>query len=229
MPSPAGSLFPGEDLFPSDVAGPVSSPPESGSAAARALSLLGFMRVDATSDAILEILIGSWMRGLERPAQVAYGVDEQGFAWEALSDPVRAPLWALPHAALYTGGTMPVRQPGEADDAFLTRARAEVVRPRGMLRGSYSALATAIQAHLTGTRFVSIVEWVDDSPWLLAARVRTDECPNPAAVVVAANDPAAIPAGMHVQLVLATGPVWDEITETWDEMGATSWDDLEEG
>lgn len=190
-------------------------------AAERALGLLGFMRVDEQSDMVLEALVTAWMAGLERPAQVAYGTP-----WEALSDPEVAPLWALPHAALYTGGRMPARLAGEDDATYLQRARAEVVRPSGMARGSWSALAIRIQAHLTVTRFVSIVEWVDGSVWKLAARVLEEECPDPDAAYAAANAPDVIPAGMHVDIVGASGPVWDEITDTWDSITAT-WDELE--
>jgi hypothetical protein len=192
-------------------------------AADRALGLLPFMRVDEQSDTVLEALVTAWMTGLERPAEVGYGEP-----WQALSDPAVAPLWALPHAALYTGGSMPVRVPGEDDTTFLLRARAEVVRPRGMRRGAWSALAIRIQSTLTGTRFVSIVEWVDGSPWKLAARVRDDELPDLDATYRAANAADLIPAGMHVEIVAATGPVWDEMgAETWDSMTTTTWDDLE--
>lgn len=189
-------------------------------AAERALSLLAHLYVDPDSDSILERLVRAWTTALERPAEVAY--DEP---WRALTDPMYAPLWALPHAAQWTGATMPARRTGEADVDFLARARAEVMRPRGMLRGAHSALITAVQAHLTGGRFVSIVEWVDESPWKLAARVKEEECPDPDAVYAAANDPAAIPAGMHVDIVVSSGRVWDELDVEWDSL-AQPWDDL---
>ena len=182
------------------------------------------MRVDADSDAILELLVTAWMTGLERPAVVAYGDGTAG-TWQPLNDPLHAPLWALPHAAQWTGGTMPVRQPGETDDAYLARAREEVVRPRGMLRGSRSALATIGRNYLTGTQYISIVEWVDGSPWRLVARVHEDECADPAALVAALNAPDTIPAGMHVDVVLSTGQVWDELAGAWDDLPG-SWDVL---
>jgi hypothetical protein len=192
-------------------------------AAERALALLAHLRVDEDSDQILESLVGAWTDGLERPAQVAHS--ETGGPWEALTNPERAPLWALPHAAQWTGGTIPARQSAEDDTAYLLRARAEVLRPRGMLRGAYSALVTTIQAHLTGSRFVSIVEWIDESAWKLAARVRDEECADPAAVYAAANHPSAIPAGMHVAIVESSGQVWDELDTPWDDLLET-WDAL---
>jgi hypothetical protein len=192
-------------------------------AADRALGLLAHMRVDEQSDAILEALITAWMSGLERPAQVAYGTDTAA-TWEVLSDPMLAPLWALPHAAMYTGGTIPPRQPGETNDAYLQRARDEVVRPRGMLRGAYSALKTAIQAHLSGSKFVQIVEWVDGNAFRLVARVLADECADPQAAYQAANDDDVIWAGMKCQIVLSTGPVWDEMDQAWNTVPGT-WND----
>lgn len=193
------------------------------SAAERVLALLPHLYADDESDAVLVVLITAWTAALERPADVAYGTIDAPETWEALTNPARAPLWAIAHAAQWTGGTVPVRLPGEDDTAYLTRARAEVIRPRGMLRGAYSALAQAIQARLTGTKFVSITEWVDGSPWKLAARVRTEEVVDLAALDAAANAPDAIPAGMHVDIVAASGDVWDEADQSWDSTG-TAWD-----
>jgi hypothetical protein len=193
-------------------------------AAGRVLALLPQLRADEESDALLAILITSWMSDLERAADVAYGTDATPYPWEALTDPSTAPLWALPHAAQWTGGTMPRRQPGEDDTAYLLRARAEVVRPRGMLRGAYSALVTAMQARLIGTRYVSIVEWVDDSPWKLAARVIVAEAPDVDALYLAANAPDAVPAGMHVEIVASSGDIWDEADIAWDA-ATGSWDE----
>lgn len=193
------------------------------SAAERVLALLPQLHVSEESDRILAILIGSWMAGLERPAEVVYGTEAGQTPYAVLTNPSAAPLWALPHAAQWTGGTMPARLPGEDDFAYATRARAEVVRPRGMLRGSYSALVTAMQARLTGTRFVSITEWVDGSPWKLVARVREEEAPDTDALYRAANAPDAVPAGMHVDIVAAASDVWDEADASWDTTGS-AWD-----
>lgn len=193
------------------------------SAAERVLALLPQLHVDDESDAILAVLIGAWTAGLERPADVAYGTAEAVETWSALTNPSKAPLWAIEHAAQWTGGTIPVRLPGEDDTAYLTRARAEVIRPRGMLRGAYSALAQAMQARLTGTKFVSITEWIDGSPWKLAARVIDTEVVDLAALDAAANAPDAIPAGMHVDIVASSGDVWDEADQSWDST-ATAWD-----
>lgn len=192
--------------------------------AERVLALVPQLYVDEESDAVLEALIGAWTIGLERPAEVAYGVDARTVAWAVLTDPGVAPLWALPHAALYTGGTMPLRLAGESDEDYLLRARDAVVLPRGMKRGAWSALRAAIRTHLTGSKFVSITEWVDDNPFKLGARVRDDECPDPAVVRATANADDAIPAGMKVEIVLASGPLWDEANVAWDATTG-AWDD----
>src|SRR5690606_19674628 len=110
---------------------------------------------------------------------------------------------------------------------YLARAREEVVRPRGMFRGGHAALILAVQRHLTGTRSVRITERLDGSVWRIAVRVRTSECPDPAAVEAAANAPDVIPAGMRAVVVLADGSIWDEPTIQWDEAGAATWDDAE--
>lgn len=194
------------------------------SAHERVLALLPQLHHDDASDQVLAVLITAWTLGIERPADVAYGTTEAPTTWRVLTDPSRSPLWAIAHAAQWTGGTVPARQADESDLSYLTRARAEVVRPRGMLRGAYSALAQAMQARLTGTKFVSITEWVDDSPWKLVARVREDEAPDLPALYAAANAPDAVPAGMHVDIIASTGDVWDEADLTWDAT-TTGWDE----
>lgn len=194
------------------------------SAADRVLALLPQLHVNDESDRILRILATAWMSGLERSGDVAYGTEPNEGPYEALTNPVLAPLWALPHASQWTGGTMPARLPGEDDASYLVRARAEVVRPRGMLRGSYSALVTTLQSHLTGSKFVSIVEWVDGSPWKLSARVLADEVTDVDLLNAVANASNAVPAGMRVDVLAASGEVWDEADAGWDAT-ATPWDE----
>lgn len=193
----------------------------------QALAHLGFLEVDPESDDLLAALLRALMSQLVRPALIALG-DETLRPWQAISDPAAAPLWALPHAAQYTGGQMPARQPGESDDAYLARARHEVVYPRGMRRGSAAAVLSAARLHLTGTQTVVFRERFGGDPWLLGVRTRVDETPDPPAVEAAIRE--VLPAGIVLDFDVRDTRSWDEIRTgyfAWAQV-ETSNDDWQE-
>jgi hypothetical protein len=200
----------------------------------RILALLEHRRVDPESDQLLEALIGGLAVAFDRAGLVAYG-DETIPAGAALTDPGVAPLWALPHAALYTGGTLPPRLPDETDPDYLARARADVVFPRGMRRGSHAAVRTAAEPHLTGSKTVVIVD-DQGGPYDLTVRTRTSETPDPAAARraiegshVSGGPVGAIRAELVLNHIVSDDVIWDEVRDdlTWDEIDpALTWDDV---
>jgi hypothetical protein len=167
-------------------------------AQARAGSLLEHLRIDPTSDALLDALVGGLTSDqVERLSLVAFGDGADVGSWEAITNPTKAPLWALPHSALYTGGILPPRMLGESDEDYLVRARAAVVQPRGPLRGSLAAARIAAWPHLTGTKTVRVDERHDDDDWEYAVLVLEAEVVDLDALTAAVNDPAVITAGMR--------------------------------
>lgn len=163
----------------------------------RAVNLLSYLLIDDESDALLEGLV----RGLLAPADdlslVAHGDGDTIGPWQAITDPAVAPLWALPAAAQWTGGIMPARLPGETDDVYLARARAAVVHPNGMLRGSARSLTLVTQAYLTGTKRVNVLNQLGGDVWAVGVEVLASELTVDEAVLTAAlNDNSIIGAGM---------------------------------
>jgi hypothetical protein len=163
----------------------------------RAVRLVDYLRIgDPVSDALLEALVRGLLDPADRLSLVAHGDGTIG-PWAAITDPGVAELWALPHAAQWTGGVMPPRALGESDSDYLARARAEVVQPRGMRRGSAPARQVAARPHLTGTRTVRVAERLDGDPWEVGVLVLEAELSDIAALEAAVNDPDVITAGMR--------------------------------
>lgn len=183
-------------------------------AATRALSLLAHRRRDPVSDALMEGMIRALCTPLEPLA--AAGAPMTGDRWRSLTDPRQADLRMLPYAAQQIGATVPPRQAGETDDAYLTRAREETTHSRGPFRGSPRAITLAAQAHLTGTRSVRMLERSTGDPWLGTLVVRPSECPDSAAVAAAVNDPAVVPIGVLIDVIVSDSLTWDLATGTWD-------------
>ncbi|WP_217913250.1 hypothetical protein [Miltoncostaea marina] len=186
-------------------------------AAERALEHLGFLAVDATSDALLAALVGAWMTGFERAGEVAHG-DGELPPWRILTDPAVAPLWALPHAAQWTGGRMPPRRGGETDADYLARARREVVYPRGMRRGSALIAVETAREHLTGERSVIFREGHGGDPWLLMLVTRIAETPDADALRAAVA--AVLPAGVVLDHEVRDARDWQLVADTWPDWAA---------
>lgn len=186
-------------------------------AAERVISQNQQLRVDPTSDALLDQLITALCLPFEMLVLIAFGDPALGIQpGQVLTDPAVAPLELLPHAAQYTGGRMPARLPGEPDADYLLRARISVVRPRGMIRGTADALAETARTFLTGAKYVAVFERVNDDPWQVNVLTRTSQTPNPAAVLTAITDPEVIPAGVQVTLTVSDAPIIDEWTREID-------------
>jgi hypothetical protein len=175
----------------------------------RAVGLLEYLRVgDPVADGLLEALVRGLLDPADRLSLVAHGDGTIG-PWQAITDPGVAEMWALPTASQWTGGVMPPRAVGETDDAYLPRARAEVVQPRGMRRGSAPALQVAARPHLTGTQTVRVAERLDGDAWQAGVLVLEAELIDLDALVAAVNDPDVITAGMRAVVdFLPTDLAW---------------------
>lgn len=141
---------------------------------------------DSENDDILDAIIGGLADVAEPPALVAFGDEATGARGEqVLRDPRYAPIWALAHAAMYTGAALPGRAAGETEAAWLTRARDQAVYPLGIKRGTQEAIRRAVQPLLTGTKAVFITEFVGGDPYQIQVRTIVSETPDPAAVQAA--------------------------------------------
>lgn len=185
----------------------------------RVSGLIDYLLVDAESDRLLFILVLAILGQTDRLSLVCHG-DDTMESWQAITDPAVAPLWALPYAAQWTGGTMPARLVGETDTAYLDRARLEVLHPRSMRRGGPTSLRIAAQAHLTGTKTVQVVQFFAGDEWQIGVLVKADEAPDHAALEAAVNDDQVINAGMKAVVVYGDVPLWAEASRTWQEMAA---------
>jgi hypothetical protein len=167
--------------------------------AQRALGLLDYLHVDSESDALLDALVLALFDPADRLSLIAHGDGETTGPWATITDPTVAPLWAIPHAALWTGANPPARRVGETDSDYLARARVELSHPRGMLRGSARSLRIVAQQpqYLSGTRTVRIAERFGGALWQVGVLVLAAEVVDLAALTAAANDPDIIPAGMQ--------------------------------
>lgn len=175
----------------------------------RAVGLLEYLRVDPISDALLEGLVRGLLDPAERLSLVAHGDGGAIAPWQIITDPSVAQLWSLPHASQWTGGVPPRRAAGETDDDYLARARAEVVSPRGMRRGSSPALAATAQPYLTGTKTVRIAQRLGGSVWEVGVLVFEAEVIDIDELTAAVNDPDVITAGMRAAVdYLPTDFVW---------------------
>lgn len=190
-------------------------------------ALLAHRRVDGDyeNNAILGALVGALADVCDRLGASAFGIDGAR-GEQVLRDPSKAPLWALAHAALYTGARMPTRRVDEVDEGYLARARDAVVYPLGFHRGTHEAIRRAIQPHLTGTRSVFIADGYG-GPYDVFVRTVVGETPDPALIerlltgdFVSGGEPGAVRAELVVSYAAADYVAWPEATLRWSEVAA---------
>ena len=193
-----------------------------GQVAERALALLTHrLTGDPEADYLWIALVEGLCSQLEDAGLIAYGSEDGSILpGRALTDPAVAPLKFLPHAAMYTGGTMPPRLMGESDEDYTARARAEVVYPRGIRRGTAAAIRIALQPHLTGEKAIAIT---DDfgGPYDILVRTRTAETPDEDAArlavegsFVSSGPIGAIRAELRLTYIVSDEPVINELSGT---------------
>lgn len=169
---------------------------------------------------IVDALAHGIAEQLERLHLIAYGDGTDSMPpWAALTDPRVAPIWALPHAAMWCGGELPPRRPGESDEDYHARAQYTIVYPRGMRRGSIGVLRRAVEETLTGTRTVIVHERAAGDLHAVVVQTYDHETPDPAATAEAAAS-APIDASLVVTHQVITG-------QTWAQLGAggATWSD----
>jgi hypothetical protein len=190
----------------------------------RAEQHLGHLELEGRDVVHLALLRGL-ARGFLAPAdelsRAAHG-DAAAGPWQSLTDPRFASDAQLAYAAQWTGGTMPTPLPGETAAAYARRARLEVLRPRGILRGSPASLELVAQAYLTGSRTARVIEFYGGDAFAVGVRVRPSELgANEAALRAALNDPSVVFAGGFVDLVISESPLVQEGTRTLNASAAT--------
>jgi hypothetical protein len=183
---------------------------------------------DDENNAIVDALALALGDVFEPLVLLAFGDESQGIAGmgRVLRDPAVAPLWALPHAALYVGARLPGRKAGESDQEYTARARDAAVYPFGLHRGTHEAIRRAINPYLTGNKTVFISDNYG-GPYELYVRTLTEETPDPAMVervlaggFVSGSDPGAIRAELVLTYEAADYAAWLEATRRWSELGA---------
>ena len=180
---------------------------------------------DAENNAIVDAFALALGDVFDRLGHVAFGDPEQGVRGEQiLRDPAVAPLWALAHAALYTGAKLPTRLAEETDEQYVARARDASVYPLGIRRGTHEAIRRAIQSELTGTKAVYIA---DDfgTDYDLYVRTLIEETPDPARVerllagdFVSGGERGAIRAELILTYETSAAVAWAEATLTWGQI-----------
>lgn len=173
----------------------------------RVLAFLAHLYVNPTSDALLEQWTTGLVAQLERAGLIAYGDPDTGIEpTAAIRDPRVAPLWALPYAAQWTGGTLPPRLVGQTDADYLEGARLIVVKPQGMRRGSDGAIEDVIRPYLTDTQYVRVFTRVAGDRWENVAATLAAENTDIPATQAAANAADVVLAGARV--LVRADPGW---------------------
>lgn len=189
-------------------------------AAQRAARHVAFLKNGDASDTLIDGLLTGMTASLDRMVQIAHGTDDGVPGERVLTDPVVCPFWALPHAAHWVGGVMPVRPAGLTDEEWESYARQAVMEFAGAFRCSPRALVNLTKRYLTGTKTVRLVtRYLDD--WTTLLLLKTGECPDTAALLAAANDKHVVMAGGRVILLETDGIPWAQLT-SW----GASWQDL---
>jgi hypothetical protein len=154
----------------------------------------------------------------------------EGPGWSILLDVAAAPVEGLPWLAQVLGVELAPRSPNQTDEEWEAYARDALRRQTGRQRGTIDAIVSAIQATLTGTRSVSIVERYAGDPYQITYGTRSSETPDPDATYRAMlrQKPAGIIA-THVETadwawidVAADYATWADFTAafpTWTAAG----------
>lgn len=138
-----------------------------------------------------------------------------GLGWTGPLDPARCPGWALPWLAQFAGVKL---TPGMAE----AQQRAQITAPPAYERGTRAGMTAAVQATLTGTKSVTILERASGDPYALTVVVRTSETPDTAAAQAAAL--AQKPIGLILTFVVSNAPIYDEATRTYDGVTSATYD-----
>lgn len=187
----------------------------------RALRLQSHLLIDAESDALLVGLTAGAMGPAELLSLIAHGDGVIG-PLRAATDPRVAPPELLEYSGQWTGGTMPPRIDGETEDAYITRARRELVRPRGIRRGTPQSLIDVAEAYLTPEHGpVRVVQNADGDDWLVLLLVRAEDVADLPGLEAALNHPEVVFTGGKIVVRTSDALLIDELTGTIDNLTGT--------
>lgn len=186
---------------------------------------------DPVEDGLLDGLLIGLTNGQERLTQVAFGLADGTPGERVLTDPRVCPMWALPHAAVWVGGTMPPARPaGLTELEWETYARQYVIE-YGAYRGSPRALRFAAQQFLTPGSEMRLIFGLNNQPFDTLAITRTAETTDPEGLVAALNADDVVLAGARVFLTVTDAVTWTELSDadvSWQDLisAEASWSDL---
>lgn len=205
-----------------------------GTAALRAARHVRHLRTgDQENDDLLDGMTVGLTAGLQRPVEIAHGLQDGTPGERVLTDPAVCPFWALPHAAQWVGGKMPARPPGLTDPEWETYARESILDYAGAYRCSPRALRKLAARYLTGDKSIQLVyRYLDDYTTLLI--VRPAELDDEPALLAAVNHDDVVMAGGRVVLLVTNSVPWAQLHAagtTWADLTAAdaSWQDLTTG
>lgn len=170
----------------------------------------------ATYDVENGMVVQAIAETLAAPQQIVEDLardSDTQLAWQAALDPDTCPAIMLPWLAQFAGVTL---QPG--DDEAGQRAR--ITQAAGFYRGTNRAIRENVQATLTGSKGVTILERVSGNRWATTIVTRASETPDPAATTRAALSQK--PTGFIFTVVTSDEPIIDEggAARTIDAIGS---------
>lgn len=148
--------------------------------------------------------MGREVEELVRPADPARD------AWDPLLDVDLSPDWNLPYLGQYVGTRL-------APGLTVAQQREQIRSHNGWQRGTPAAMVSAVQATLTGTRYVGLIERDVDQDHITVT-VRSGEAPNFAATQAAAA--AAKAAGLILAVVSTATITYAESEARWGALPA---------
>lgn len=165
---------------------------------------------DETAGWPLAKIVGAYLDPLQWIAD-ALTPDDDHPAGGKLLNPTLTPSGWIDWLAQFHG----VRTTKGASD---TIRRDEARTAAGRKRGRPASIVATMQRTLTGTRFVAIVQFVDENRWRAAVRTLPAETPDPAITLRAAM--LQKPYGIVLRHVVSDSPLWDEVAAaiTWDDI-----------
>lgn len=169
-------------------------------------------------------VVATWIHGTQTIYAIV-GDSVEGPGWSRLFDPDRLSGGELRWLGQARGVRLRERRAGESADAWDVYAREAVRAQAAQHRGTVEAQIAAVQATLTGTRWVSYLERVGGDAYQIAVRTKSGETPSPAATLAALLDYeyGQKPAGLLLDYATVTGQTYTAIAglyASYSAMGA---------
>lgn len=201
MPSPSSITLPGSNLLPGD------------DQATLALSNFARILYDELeplryADEITGYPLARFVNAIAAPFDLIWDLTmEVDVPWETIVDIDSAPASFLQWLGRFKG--VNINRALSADEQ-----RTQIHGAAGFARGTPSAIIAAARQTLTGNKYVFLNER-DGGAYRLGVDTLVSETPDPAATLAAVlkQKPAGI---VLTHNVIASEPVWDQATSTWD-------------